>query len=79
MEIIQFKNGNYGIRKRTTLDVILNKEGKFMDFHHVKLKFWRRNDIWFNDCQVESLEKVHEKIEEITEPLVLRVVGKARL
>lgn len=60
MEIVQFKNGKYGIRRRTWLEKLFNKGGSFKDFKPI-LKKWRKpDDKFFHDCQTESLDEIKE-------------------
>lgn len=74
MEIVMFKNGKYGIRKRTWFDKLFGLEGKFRDFKPILTK-WRRSDCkYFHDCQLDSLEKVKEQFEIIKNGVVKEVV-----
>lgn len=58
MEIVQFKNGKYGIRKRNLSHKIFKKEGVFKDFCPIITQWRTSDDEFFKDCQLESLDRV---------------------
>jgi len=58
MEIVQFKNGKYGIRKRNLFHKIFKKEGVFKNFRPIIIQWRRSDDDFFKDCQLESIDSV---------------------
>lgn len=58
MEIVQFKNGKYGIRKRHFLERLFDYGGSFKDFRPYEKQWRKASDHFFHDCQMESLEEV---------------------
>jgi hypothetical protein len=74
MEIVKFKNGKYGIRKRTLIQKVFNKEGVFRDFKPY-LIYWRSSDnSYFKDCQLDSFEEAVEKFNNINFGVVDKVL-----
>ena len=58
MEIVKFKNGKYGIRKRSLWDRLFKKEGVFRDFKPQIYKWRKSDDSYFYDCQLDSFDEV---------------------
>ena len=58
MEIVRFKNGKYGIRKRNLFYKLFQKEGLFRDFKGFSIKWRESDDKYFADCQLDSLDEV---------------------
>jgi len=74
MQIIKFKNGKYGIRKRNLLDKILKGEGVFRDFKPQIYK-WRTTDChYFKDCQLDSFEEVVEIFNNLNFGVIEKVI-----
>lgn len=69
LEIVKFKNGMYGIRKRTWIDVLFGREGSFRDFKPSPYTTWRKqSDRYFDDCQLATKEAANDWL--------LRISGK---
>jgi len=74
MEIVKFKDGKFGIRKRNFIQRLLNKGGVFKDFNPV-LTHWRKPcDRYFKDCQMDSEQEVKEWLEKCKNDWVSGVV-----
>ena len=66
IDIVQFKNGKYGIRKRSFLDRLFGRGGVFKDFRPI-LTNWRKPlDPYFKDCQTESIDEIKDYLNRIT-------------
>jgi hypothetical protein len=76
MRLVKFKNGRYGINKRTYLDRILGREGKFYDFNPTGFCFLEKrwmssSDEFFIDCQVSSREIAEETFDKLRKKVIL--------
>jgi hypothetical protein len=58
MQLVKFKNGKYGIRKRNLFDKIFKREGLFRDFNPILVEWRSSSDRYFEHCQLYSFEEV---------------------
>lgn len=74
MEIVKFKNGKFGIRKRNLFHKLLNKEGLFRDFRPHLIK-WRASDSkHFDDCQLDSIHETLNYFNNINFSVIEKIV-----
>lgn len=74
MEIVKFKNGKYGIRKRSLWDRLFKKEGVFRDFKPQIYKWRTSDDSYFDDCQLDSFDEVVKTFNNISFGVIEKVV-----
>lgn len=74
MEIVKFKNGKYGIRKRNLFDKLFKREGLFRDFKPFSIKWRKSDDKYFEDCQLESFDEVVNYFNNINFGVIEKVV-----
>lgn len=74
MDIVQFKNGKYGIRKRNWFQRVFNKGGSFYDFRPALFKWRKQYDNFFHDCQLESVDEVKECLLKLKSNYVIKVI-----
>jgi len=65
IDVVQFKNGKYGIRKRSFFDKLFGRGGLFKDFKPY-LTHWRKpSDPYFKDCQMSSIDEIKDHLNKI--------------
>lgn len=74
MEIVKFKNGKYGIRKRDFLDKLFNAEGLFRDFNPSAVKWRNSDDTYFSDCQLDSFDEVVKVFNQLKFGVIEKVI-----
>ena len=77
MEIVKFKNGKFGIRKRDFLERLFNLTGVFRDFKptDLGLVIWRKpSDKYFIDCQVDNIDEAKDMYQRIKGDIVDAVI-----
>lgn len=74
MELVKFKNGKYGIRKRNLFNKIFKNEGVFFDFRPQTCRWRKSDDKYFNDCQLDSVEETAKYFNNINFSVVEKVI-----
>ena len=77
MEIVKFKNGKFGIRKRTFFDKLFYRQGTFRDFHPTLsgTTLWRNpSNRFFYDCQTYNIDEARELFYRLNDDVVECVV-----
>jgi len=73
MEIVKFKNGKYGIRKRNLWDIIFKNEGLFRDFSTFYYRWRKSDDRYFDNCQVDTFEVVENHFNSMKRKVIEKV------
>ena len=74
IEIVKFKNGKYGIRKRNFIQKIFNLEGVFRDFKPF-LYYWRTpSNPYFDHCELDTIEEVNDFFNRMNGDFVKEVI-----
>lgn len=74
MEIVQFKNGKYGIRKQSFLDKLFKREGVFWDFERTLFPWKKSSFHYFGCCQLDTLEEVEKIFPLVNSSVILKVI-----
>jgi hypothetical protein len=75
LNIVIFKNGFYGIRKKTFIDWLFGLEGSFRDFHPISGIKWRRStDSFFKDCQTDDKNKAWDLYNSLNGSVIKEVI-----
>ena len=74
MEVVQFKNGKYGIRKKNLFDKLFKREGSFSDFRSSSINWRKSDDKYFRDCQLDSFEEVINHFNNINFGVIEKVI-----
>lgn len=73
-EIVEFKNGKYGIRRRNFIQNLFDFGGDFLDLvAHVRY-FWGSEECHFVDCQTSDLNSLISIHQSITDNIIFRVI-----
>lgn len=73
-EIVEFKNGKYGIRRRNFIQNLFNFGGDFLDLESRHRYFWKPGISHFADCQTSNLENLNYRHQAITNNIIFRVI-----
>lgn len=73
-EIVEFKNGKYGIRRRNFIQNLFNFGGDFLDLLAHRKYFWEPGCIHFIDCQTSDLDGLTSTHQSITGNVIFRVI-----
>lgn len=73
-EIVEFKNGKYGIRRRNFIQNLFNFGGDFLDLLAHRKYFWEPGISHFSDCQTSNLESLNYRHQAISGDIIFRVI-----
>jgi len=73
-EIVEFRKGNFGIRRRNFLQNIFNYGGKYYDLTSYNYYFWSSQSQFFQYCQTDDIEFIFRKHSELTNNVVFKVI-----
>jgi hypothetical protein len=73
-ELLEFKNGKYGIRRRSFIQNLFNFGGIFFDFDSSSEYYWGLNSKHFKDCETSSLVKAEEIYQRLTGTNIFRKI-----
>ena len=61
-EIVEFRNNEFGIRRRNFFENLFNYGGDFLDFkeHSIRYYFWSSQSIYFDDCQTSDIDNLYK-------------------
>lgn len=75
INIVKFKNGKFGIRRKTLIDWIFCSEGSFRDFSPCSGELWLRpNRPYFKDCQTDDINKAFELYHILTSSVISGII-----
>ncbi len=74
MDIVKFRNGKYGIRKRSLWDKIFGNEGVFRDFNRIIIRWRKFDDSYFYDCQLDTLVEVTKFYDDMKFGVIEKVI-----
>jgi len=74
MEIVKFKNGKFGIRKRNLYETIFNVGGVCKDFKPCLFQWRKSGDKHFEDCQLDTIEQARTQLSLLQNDFVESVV-----
>ena len=73
-EIVEFKNGKYGIRRRNFIQNLFDFGGDFLDLVSNIRYFWSSGECHFVDCKTSDLNSLIPTHQVITGNVIFRVI-----
>lgn len=73
-EIVEFKNGKYGIRRRNFIQNLFNFGGDFLDLESRHRYFWSPGISHFADCQTSDLDSLMYRHQALSGDIIFRVI-----